>query len=374
MRTQLQTCFSLAESTSSTRTLSIRSGQWHRKRHACLASMRRAKTQEKAFPTPSTTRILSRSAYGAPSPLQCQHVLHISKRYRVCLPKLCASNDDDAQTARDGKSEAAGIFDLSILATTKFDVPWGGKVLATGFASWAFLFLGIGLIVAPSAADFLHINFTDSSSPSDKAYFLLLDQTFELVAGLGLIWLVTKPFSPLPEDLFQFSFQNPMNRRDGWLLWALIGIVGGFAGVGVTSYLLSLLQTGDGPQAMGTADAVVSILSKDPKVFLSLLTVTSVMAPLLEEVIFRGFLLTTLTKWLPAPTAAFVSAGLFGAAHLTSKDFAQLTALGVVLGLTYIRTKNLATPILIHSFWNSGVLCVLEILYLGGYDVKELLK
>jgi membrane protease YdiL (CAAX protease family) len=190
------------------------------------------------------------------------------------------------------------------------------------------------------------------------------------------VWLVTKPFAPLPQDLFQFSLDKPMNRRDGWLLWALIGIAAGFAGVGVTSYLLSLLQDAgaDGAQAVGTADAVVSILSKDPKVFLSLLTVTSVMAPLLEEVIFRGFLLTTLTKWLPAPTAAFVSAGLFGAAHLTSKDFAQLTALGVVLGLTYIRTKNLVTPILIHSFWNSGVLCVLEILYLGGYDVKELIK
>mmetsp|Transcript_11682 Transcript_11682/g.26591 ORF Transcript_11682/g.26591 Transcript_11682/m.26591 type:complete len:133 (-) Transcript_11682:22-420(-) len=127
-------------------------------------------------------------------------------------------------------------------------------------------------------------------------------------------------------------------------------------------------------QGVGTADAVISILSKDPKVFLSLFAVTSVMAPLLEEVVFRGFLLATLTKWMPAPTAALVSAGLFGAAHLTSRDFAQLTALGVVLGLTYVRTKNLATPVLIHSFWNSGVLFLLEVLYLAGYDVSELLK
>ncbi len=127
-------------------------------------------------------------------------------------------------------------------------------------------------------------------------------------------------------------------------------------------------------QGAGTADAVVSILSRDPKVFLSLFAVTSVMAPLLEEVVFRGFMLTTLTKWMPAPTAAFVSAGLFGAAHLTSRDFAQLTALGVVLGLTYVRTKNLATPMLIHAFWNSGVLILLELLFLAGYDVNDLLK
>ena len=263
---------------------------------------------------------------------------------------------------------------MSILSSTKWDVPWGGKVLAVGFLVWIFLFLGIGLVVAPALASYFHLNFADAGGPADdKAYFLLLDQTCELVAGLGLIWVITRPYSPLPKDLFKISIEKPFNKRDGWLLWGLIGIASGFVGVGVTAYLLSLLKS-DGPQSMGTADAVVSILSKDPKVFLSLFTVTSIMAPLLEEVIFRGFLLTTLTKWLPAPTAAFVSAGIFGAAHLTSRDFAQLTALGVVLGLTYTRTKNLSTPILIHSFWNSGVLIFLEILFLAGYDVSELLK
>jgi len=268
----------------------------------------------------------------------------------------------------------AGLLDLSILADTKFDVPWGGKVLATGFLAWAFLFLGIGVFVAPSLAGLLHLDFADAGSPDDKAYFLLLDQTCELVVGLGLIWLVTRPYSPLPKDLFRFSLEKPFDRRDGWLLWALIGMLGGFLGVGATAYILSLFHVNAGSDSAGTADAVVTMLSQDPKVFLSILTVTSVMAPLLEEVIFRGFLLATLTKWLPAPTAAFVSAGLFGAAHLTSRDFAQLTALGVVLGLTYVRTKNLATPMLIHATWNSGVLFLLEILYLGGYDVTELLK
>ena len=286
--------------------------------------------------------------------------------------RIRSKGEDAAEPGGVGKS---GLLDVSILSETKWDVPWGGKVLAGGFFSWFVMFLGIGIFVAPALASILHLDFTAAGSPDDKAYFLLVDQTCELVAGLGLIWLITRPYAPLSDDLFKISFDDPFGKREGWLLWSIIGIAGGFAGVGITAYLLSLFNADPGgPNGAGTADAVASILSRDPKVFLSILTVTSVIAPLLEEVIFRGFLLTTLTKWLPAPAAALVSAAFFGAAHLTSKDFAQLTALGVVLGLTYVRTKNLATPMMIHSFWNSGVLLVLEALYLGGYDVTELIS
>lgn len=35
---------------------------------------------------------------------------------------------------------------------------------------------------------------------------------------------------------------------------------------------------------------------------------------------------------------------------------------GIVLGLAYAQTRTLATPMLIHSLWNSGVIIVLTIL------------
>ncbi len=135
------------------------------------------------------------------------------------------------------------LFDLSILSASKWEVPWGGKTLALGFGAWVFLFLGIGLLLAPSlATSVFHLDFADPSASDDKAYFLLLDQSLELGAGLGLIWLITRPYAPLPGDLFRFSLARPFDRRDGWLLWALIGIAAGFLGVGLTAYLISFLQ------------------------------------------------------------------------------------------------------------------------------------
>jgi len=100
--------------------------------------------------------------------------------------------------------------------------------------------------------------------------------------------------------------------------------------------------------------------------FLSVLAVTSVFAPLLEEVVFRGFLLASLTKWLPTPGAVFFSSVVFAGAHLAPRDFPQLVTLGMVLGFSYSRTRNLLTPMLIHSLWNSGVLVLVAVLVSSG--------
>jgi len=113
------------------------------------------------------------------------------------------------------------------------------------------------------------------------------------------------------------------------------------------------------------------IQSDDPTALVAVLTVTSVLAPLLEEVVFRGFLLASLTKWLPTPGAVLFSSVLFGLAHLAPRDFVELVVLGMVLGFSYARTRNLLTPMMIHSLWNSGVLIVVAAAIKGGF-AKEL--
>ena len=44
-----------------------------------------------------------------------------------------------------------------------------------------------------------------------------------------------------------------------------------------------------------------------------------------------------------------LSALVFGAAHFSARDFPQLVALGIVMGFAYVRSRNLATPMLIHG-------------------------
>jgi membrane protease YdiL (CAAX protease family) len=80
--------------------------------------------------------------------------------------------------------------------------------------------------------------------------------------------------------------------------------------------------------------------------------VAVVMAPLFEELFFRGFLFKGLARswgWLPA---AFVSAAVFGVAHLQLTVFIPIVALGVALAWVYQRTGSLWTSIVLHAIFN----------------------
>ena len=66
----------------------------------------------------------------------------------------------------------------------------------------------------------------------------------------------------------------------------------------------------DQTQGSGTVDNVMPLVdAQAPVNALALLLVTSVFAPLAEEYVFRGFLLTSLTKWMPTPGAGAAGSG-----------------------------------------------------------------
>jgi membrane protease YdiL (CAAX protease family) len=75
---------------------------------------------------------------------------------------------------------------------------------------------------------------------------------------------------------------------------------------------------------------------------------------------------------MSAEWAVLLSSVAFGAAHLSARDFPQLTALGIVMGFSYVRSRNLMTPILIHGTWNGVVLSLLFILSANGYDLTDI--
>ncbi|MCC5624845.1 CPBP family intramembrane glutamic endopeptidase, partial [Nostoc sp. CHAB 5715] len=88
----------------------------------------------------------------------------------------------------------------------------------------------------------------------------------------------------------------------------------------------------------------------------------AIAAPFFEEILFRGFLLPSLTRYLPVWGAILTSSLLFAIAHLSLSEILPLTALGIVLGVVYTRSRNLLAPMLLHSLWNSGTLLSLFVL------------
>ena len=80
-----------------------------------------------------------------------------------------------------------------------------------------------------------------------------------------------------------------------------------------------------------------------------------VMAPLSEEVFFRGLVQSMLRRYLHRPWVAVVVTGLlFSLLHWPYwYSMPALLALGIAIGYNYERTGRLWAPILIHALFNA---------------------
>ena len=86
--------------------------------------------------------------------------------------------------------------------------------------------------------------------------------------------------------------------------------------------------------------------------FILLFVTTTFLAPLFEEVIFRGILLPTLARDFGIILGIIVSAFIFALAHLSLGEMPPLFVLGIGLGITRIASGSLLSSVIMHSLWN----------------------
>ena len=86
--------------------------------------------------------------------------------------------------------------------------------------------------------------------------------------------------------------------------------------------------------------------------FLLLFVTTTLLAPLFEEIIFRGILLPTLSRDFGIILGIIVSAFIFALAHLSLGEMPPLFVLGIGLGITRIASGSLLSSVIMHSLWN----------------------
>ena len=80
--------------------------------------------------------------------------------------------------------------------------------------------------------------------------------------------------------------------------------------------------------------------------------VAVVLAPLAEEVLFRGILYPTLKRSGHPRAALWITSLLFASIHMNLLAFVPLTFLALTLAWLYERTGNLLAPILTHVLFN----------------------
>ncbi|MBD2580044.1 CPBP family intramembrane glutamic endopeptidase [Oscillatoria sp. FACHB-1406] len=238
---------------------------------------------------------------------------------------------------------------LTLPETLAWQVPWDGETI------WQVLIVGFffaGQFLLPLFFGFLGLDPT-GYNVREKAFLVLASYLLLAAVGLSVLYVSIKPYFPLPTDWFRFEV------RGNWFLWGLGGYLIAVPVVVVVSLINQQLWNGQG----GSNPILSLALQAQDWVALGVFIFTaSVAAPVFEEIIFRGFLLPSLTRYLPVWAAVATSALVFATAHLSLSEVLPLTALGGILGVVYARSRNLLASILLHSFWNSGTLLTLFVL------------
>ncbi|EMS56159.1 Putative membrane peptidase ydiL [Triticum urartu] len=208
-----------------------------------------------------------------------------------------------------------------------------------------------------------YVGFSAAGATIDeKAEILFLGQLSVTAVVLGVIFSITNTFRPFPDDVFRYDVKEPFKLQNGWLLWAGIGLFGAVISIALVGAAMTYLNGAPPEREKDSLVLLLPLIGSSTLSTAYLVGITGVLAPILEETVFRGFLMVSLTKWFPTPVCVILSAAVFAFAHLTPDQFPQLFVLGVALGFTYAQTRNLLAPITIHAFWNSGVILLLTFL------------
>ena len=102
------------------------------------------------------------------------------------------------------------------------------------------------------------------------------------------------------------------------------------------------------------SNPLLDIVLKNDNYFslILLFLTTTVLAPLFEEIIFRGVLLPILSRDFGIILGILISAFIFALAHLSISEMPPLLVLGIGLGITRIASGSLLSSVLMHSLWN----------------------
>lgn len=191
------------------------------------------------------------------------------------------------------------------------------------------IFATIGFLI--SGADF--DTYLDMSTEQ-----MVIINFCKIIGTFLLIWVFMKFVDK--EPFIKLGFQTK-NRLKDIVVGILIGIV-----VMASGYLIlvSLKEIQFTRTLIDTKDIILSIL-------------LYIIVAFAEEVLFRGYILKNLMTSFNKYVALIVSSILFALLHgmNPNMDLLSLTNLflaGILLGLSYIYTKNLWFPIALHFSWN----------------------
>ncbi len=233
-------------------------------------------------------------------------------------------------------------------------VLWPKETIWQVMVLWFMAFFGVGFLVSVVVA-LLKLK-PEMLDGRLQAYLALFNYGCLMVAGFSILQLSLNRY--IPNVLRWLSIR----LKGNWVGW---GVGGYFVALPMVLVISLLNQQLLKEQGGGNPILEIILKSNDGLTIGLLWFLVAVCAPVFEETLFRGFFLTSLTRYIPTWQAIGFSGIVFAIAHLNLGDLLPLSLLGMILGFIYLRSRNLLSSILLHSLWNSGSFISLLILGSG---------
>lgn len=180
---------------------------------------------------------------------------------------------------------------------------------------------------------------------TDKLMEFILDNTNWIVLISGLLTLVVLWvfFKIRKKKLHQEAGIHKFDRK---FILPLIGL-----GIALSFFVSSVLTLLPIPESIMEDYLTESSVLENGGVILRILSIV-IMAPVVEEVVFRGLILSRLKKAMDCRIAILISSLLFGIIHGQVLWMAYAFVLGIVLALVAERTKSTGAAIALHLLFN----------------------
>lgn len=195
---------------------------------------------------------------------------------------------------------------------------------------FVILFQFIGLAIADISMDDPLYSLTSEQH--------LITSFFDLLGTFLVLWIFIKFIDR--EKFIELGFQTKNRLGDFWL----------GTGVGLITMIFGFILL------IGIDEIHFSRFVFDPEDFFISVALFLIVA-LVEEALFRGYILKNLMLSCNKYLALIISSVLFSLVHgfnpnMSFFSFFDLFCAGIILGITYIYTKNLWYPIGLHFGWN----------------------
>ncbi|CAI0549758.1 unnamed protein product [Linum tenue] len=181
--------------------------------------------------------------------------------------------------------------------------------------------------------------------PEVQVISLLVVQTLELAGALLLLSTAARP----EHKLTNFFQVKKTDKERNWVLASALGFGFLLLMILLTSLVTSISSAANSP-------IVNEIMQSSNAAKAACAFVYCITTPLLEETVYRGFLLRSLASRTNWQQAVLVSSAVFSAAHFSGENFVQLFIVGCVLGCCYCWTGRLSSSIAVHALYNAIIL------------------